>query len=135
MKNYYSLVTDDGQIDISYYDNSVLIHLIRGNGWDYLDSLIYSIRGKIIKPLLILIPNYESNTQIIRYNNFTASGIIFKKKTELYYKGDKTKIVNFLYNYFLDKDGIEPFNNAAFLTVINSPHKTIAYRLDTFVTI
>lgn len=129
------LATDDGLLDIFYHDNTVLINAIEGNGFYYLDSLLYSIENKIVKPSLILLPAYESHTSIIRENNFIASGIILEKKAELYYLGNKKKIIDCLYNYFLTKYNIEPFDNEAFLEAINSPHKTMAYRLDTFVAV
>lgn len=132
MRNFYSLAADDGAIDISYSDKTVLIHSISGNGFEYLDSLLYSIAGKVIKPALILIP--ESYTQVIRDNCFIASGVVLEK-AELYYLGNKKQITACLYDYFLDRYGVEPFDNEAFLIAINSPHKTMAYRLDTFVTV
>lgn len=132
MNNTYSISTEEGSIKLVYYNNTVLINYVQGIGYEYLDALLYDINDKITKPSLILIPALESHTQLIRDNNFMASGIMLDK-IELYYKGDKNQIAYCLYNWFADRDRIEPLYNNEFISTINSQYKTISYRLDTFI--
>lgn len=131
----YTLTTDDGAIVLHYHEKMVLITNVEKDGYDYLDSLLYSIAGTIISPKLILIPNCERYIGIIRENGFRTSNVVLDRKWELYYLGDRFLIPNLLYDYYLERDKIEPFNNIKFLRTINSAHKTLSYRMDTVIAI
>jgi competence protein ComGC len=131
----HTLETDDGSLEIYYNDGVVLITKIQGNGFEYLDSLLYAITNRISKPKLVLIPNLNKYGEVIRDNGMLSSRVLLDRKVELYYYGDLSAINDLLYNYYLERDGIEPINNIQFLQTVNSPYKTLNYRMDTIFAI
>lgn len=127
----HTLETDDGYLEIYYHGGAVLIISMRGNGFEYLGSLLYAITNKVYNPQLVLMPNLAKYYEIIRDTGMRNSRILLDRKTELYYDGDISLINVLLYNYYLERDKIEPFNNIDFLQTVNSPYKTLNYRMDT----
>lgn len=123
----HNLCVDDGELEIYFNDNKVLIEKASGNGLSYLSTLLYSITGATepVETILILATNLHTPY----LGSFRSTGIMLDK-TELYYRGEYDGIKKLLYHYFLDRDGIEPLNNPSFINCINSAHKTQSYRMD-----
>lgn len=134
MTNFYAIHTDGNILEIYYYKNSntVYIKTIKDDGLEYLDTLLFSINNKVTKPDCVVVAGVPAHIKSIRDNSFIDSGLTINK-IELYYSGNKNKVVNCLYEYFNDKDGVCPFDNQAFINMINLPHRTLSYRLDSLL--